>query len=136
MTAYTTDNEALKCLKTSIQSHRAESRFKSLKKLFIAKPDFDYEKHYNCTQGRIFPHCSICQYFVPDLNLRTELTEPFTIPKHSPRYTTNGMFNKSGYAVDATMAPKDAELLQCSSCNVVIHRQCYLQIPTEDGLSK
>ena len=62
------DPESLHAISTSEQYYIAKDRLKRLQALFSKKPCFHYERQHNIVQGKIFPNCAVCQYFVPDPN--------------------------------------------------------------------
>uniref|UniRef100_A0A7E4V8C6 [Histone H3]-trimethyl-L-lysine(9) demethylase n=1 Tax=Panagrellus redivivus TaxID=6233 RepID=A0A7E4V8C6_PANRE len=115
------------------QAENGQRKKALLKNVFSLEGTFDDEKKYNKAQGKIFPNCAVCQYFVPDLNLYTEFPSDFQMPTHSRRYVNNQMFTKgSGCMTDD---PTDDDLLICDKCCVVVHRHCYAVIPQENGLT-
>jgi hypothetical protein len=89
-------------------------------------PDFATERSFNDKNGVQYPHCAICQYFLPlDTWLSSPTANSERLPKTSRRYLTDQMFWKNREVDKQGFEIEEDELLKCACCRVVVHRRCY-----------
>ncbi|KAH7673144.1 jmjC domain containing protein, partial [Aphelenchoides avenae] len=108
--------------------HLTEKTKKEVDELWAASaPNLFAEKQHNAKCARQYPHCSVCQYFVPFKKIRdTSAESPTKMPSRSHRYVTNQMFFKDEALPETTVCgvPED-DLYECANCRMVVHGQCY-----------
>ncbi|CAK5045096.1 unnamed protein product [Meloidogyne enterolobii] len=108
---------------------------KRQRKIFQArKPMFDLwanrpvnlfaEKTHNSRCGKLFPHCCVCQYFISK-EIWNSLPPVESLPKSSRRYVTDQMFYKEKHLKNLDLKICEDELLECSNCYMVVHKNCY-----------
>lgn len=116
------------------------------------EPNLFSEREYNRTRSKHFPHCAVCEAFLPK-----ECCE-YTgeVPSRSPRFLSSGIFSKRNVAtpfdseeeivrkrkrkdeeetkesfgrpITPEMPPFDPEeddVLVCENCSVSVHKECY-----------